>query len=70
MICHAMPQTGDRLLATGGEIAMSEGKQKGASRFAGLSEDWLAVIIGLGLVILVWIGAITNIPWPLLGLWK
>jgi hypothetical protein len=32
-----------------------------------ISEDWLAVIIGLVLVGLVWIGAITNVPWPLLG---
>lgn len=49
---------------------MSEGEQKKASQLAGLSEDWLAVIIGLGLVVLVWIGAITNVPWPLFGLWK
>lgn len=52
------------------EVNMSEGEQKKASQLAGLSEDWLAVIIGLGLVVLVWIGAITNVPWPLFGLWK
>jgi hypothetical protein len=33
-------------------------------------EDWLAVIIGLGLVALVWIGAIINVPWPLFGFLK
>ena len=49
---------------------MSQEEQQKPSRLSGLSEDWLAVIIGLGLVILVWIGAITNVPWPLFGLWK
>ena len=35
---------------------------------ARLSEDWWAVIIGLGLAALVWAGVITQVPWPLLGL--
>ena len=42
-------------------------KPSGLSR---LGEDWLAVIIGLGLVTLVWIGAIANVPWPLFGFLK
>jgi len=42
-------------------------KPSGLSR---LGEDWLAVIIGLGLVALVWIGSITNVPWPLFGFLK
>jgi hypothetical protein len=32
-----------------------------------LSEDWLALIIGLILTALVWIGVITKIPWPVFG---
>ena len=32
-----------------------------------VSEDWLAVIIGLVLVLIVWIGLVERIPWPLLG---
>ncbi|MFQ5577182.1 MAG: hypothetical protein ACE5G8_09380 [Anaerolineae bacterium] len=35
-----------------------------------LSEDWLAVIIGLGLVVLAWLGVIAKVPWPLIGLLK
>ena len=35
-----------------------------------LSEDWLAVIIGLLLVVLVWVGGITQVPWPLFGWFK
>ena len=35
-----------------------------------LSEDWLAVIVGLLLVVLVWIGAIAQVPWPLFGWFK
>lgn len=34
---------------------------------ARLSEDWWAVIIGLGLAALVWAGVITRVPWPLFG---
>jgi hypothetical protein len=32
-----------------------------------ISEDWLAVIIGLVLIGLVWIGLLSNVPWPLIG---
>ncbi len=32
-----------------------------------LGEDWIAVIIGLALTALVWIGAIKTVPWPLFG---
>jgi hypothetical protein len=35
-----------------------------------LSEDWWAVIIGLGLAALIWAGVITQVPWPLFGLLK
>lgn len=38
--------------------------------FADISTDWWAVIIGLTLAGLVWIGAITGVPWPLIGLLK
>jgi hypothetical protein len=36
----------------------------------GISTDWWAVIIGLALAGLVWIGAIADVPWPLFGLLK
>jgi hypothetical protein len=50
---------------------VSKGDQQlKTSWLSGLSEDWLALIIGLGLVALVWIGAITNVPWPLFGFLK
>lgn len=45
-------------------------RQQKSSRLAGLSEDWLAVLIGLRLVVLVWIGVITHVPWPLFGFLK
>ncbi len=32
-----------------------------------LGEDWLAVIMGLILTALVWIGVIVKIPWPVFG---
>ncbi|MDX9956006.1 MAG: hypothetical protein RBT75_18040 [Anaerolineae bacterium] len=32
-----------------------------------LGEDWLALIIGLILTALVWVGVITKIPWPVFG---
>ena len=38
--------------------------------FTGISTDWWAVIIGLALAGLVWIGALTNVPWPLFGFLK
>ncbi len=47
-----------------------EQQQKKPSGLLNLSEDWWAVIIGLGLAFLVWIGAITSVPWPLFGLLK
>ena len=51
------------------EVNMNQGdQQQKPSRMSALGKDWLAVIIGLGLVALVWIGAITNVPWPLFGL--
>ncbi|MGD2207401.1 MAG: hypothetical protein PVH17_11550 [Anaerolineae bacterium] len=50
---------------------MSQEEQKERTSWVPeLSEDWLAVIIGLGLVLLVWIGAISNVPWPLFGFLK
>ena len=45
-------------------------QEKQQQKSASLSEDWLAVIIGLGLVALVWLGVITNVPWPLFGFLK
>jgi hypothetical protein len=47
-----------------------EDQQREPSWLSSLSEDWLAVVIGLGLVALVWIGAITKVPWPLFGFFK
>ena len=38
-----------------------------SSNLQTINEDWLAVIIGLVLVGLVWIGVITKVPWPLIG---
>lgn len=32
-----------------------------------INEDWLAVIIGLVLVVLVWMDIVTDVPWPLIG---
>lgn len=32
-----------------------------------LGEDWLALIVGLILTALVWIGVIVKIPWPVFG---
>jgi|GEM_PF-758087 len=29
-----------------------------------LSEDWMAVAVGLLLVILAWAGIVGNVPWP------
>jgi hypothetical protein len=33
-----------------------------------ISEDWMSVIIGLGIVVLVWISLLGKPPWPLFGL--
>jgi len=35
-----------------------------------LNEDWQALIVGLALVLLVWIGVIAKVPWPIFGWWK
>jgi len=32
-----------------------------------LSEDWLAVIIAFAIIILIWIGILGKLPWPLFG---
>lgn len=32
-----------------------------------LSEDWIAVILGLALALLVGVGLVSKIPWPLFG---
>ena len=34
---------------------------------AKISEDWMSVIVGLGIVVLVWIGLFGKLPWPLFG---
>jgi hypothetical protein len=47
-----------------------EDQEQKPSWVSGLSEDWLAVVIGLGLVVLVWLGAIASMPWPLFDLLK
>jgi hypothetical protein len=49
---------------------MSTSEQQNPARLSGLSEDWQAVIIGMGLALLVWLGVIKSIPWPLFGIWK
>ena len=48
---------------------MSNSQEK-QSWFSKLGEDWLAVIIGLVLVLLTRVGAITDVPWPLFGFFK
>lgn len=48
-------------------IVNQKDRQQKPSWLSRLGEDWLAVIIGLGLVVLVWIGAIAKVPWPLFG---
>ncbi len=32
-----------------------------------LGEDWISVIIGLAIVLVVFLFSITSIPWPLFG---
>jgi hypothetical protein len=34
---------------------------------SGLSEDWLSVLVGLLVVLLVALGGLAKVPWPLLG---
>lgn len=38
-----------------------------SSKTLTINEDWLAVIIGLVLVVLVWLGIVADVPWPLIG---
>jgi len=35
-----------------------------------LSEDWLATIIGLVIVVLVWINIMPDLSWPIFGFLK
>lgn len=49
---------------------MNHKDQQKSTWLSGLSEDWLAVVIGLCLVVLVWLGVIVNVPWPLFGFLK
>lgn len=35
-----------------------------------LSEDWISVIVGLAIVLLVTLFSLPSIPWPLFGLFK
>lgn len=35
-----------------------------------ISEDWLAVIIALGIIIVIFLGWLPELPWPLLGWFK
>ena len=32
-----------------------------------INEDWMSVIVGLAIVVLVWIGILGKPPWPLFG---
>jgi uncharacterized membrane protein YcfT len=35
-----------------------------------LSEDWISVIVGLAIVLIVSLFSLTSIPWPLFGVFK
>ena len=35
-----------------------------------LSEDWISVIVGLAIVLIVSLFSLTSIPWPLFGMFK
>jgi hypothetical protein len=35
-----------------------------------INEDWLSVILGLGITVLVWIGILGKLPWPIIGFLK
>jgi hypothetical protein len=35
-----------------------------------ISEDWLSVIIAFFLFILIWIGVLSKLPWPIIGLFN
>ena len=45
------------------EIRMNRGRERWT-----LTEDWWSVVIGLALVLLVWLGVLGKVPWPLFGL--
>ncbi len=49
---------------------MSEIALRKRNRSFTLNEDWLAVVIGLTLVALTWVGIIIEVPWPLWGFLK
>jgi hypothetical protein len=52
--------------ASGGFMRHSPNREGDHTR-PKLSEDWLSVIIGLILVIVVWLFGGAGIPWPLFG---
>ena len=35
-----------------------------------INEDWLATIIALAIVVLVYIGLLGKLPWPIIGFLK
>ncbi len=35
-----------------------------------ISEDWMSVIVGLLIVVLVWINILGKLPWPIIGFLK
>ncbi|MBN1858316.1 hypothetical protein JW848_03820 [Candidatus Bipolaricaulota bacterium] len=35
-----------------------------------LGEDWMSVVLGLAIVLVVTLLGLTSIPWPLLGLFE
>jgi hypothetical protein len=35
-----------------------------------LNEDWMSVILGLAITVLVWVGVLGSLPWPLIGFLK
>ena len=58
------PKPEERLLLEAEGESMSQGNERPKTP---LSEDWISVIIGLVLVIIVAAFSITSIPWPLFG---
>jgi len=52
------------------EIMPRPGNRTVRGVVSNLSEDWISVIIGLILVVLVWLLSPTGIPWPLFGVLK
>lgn len=47
-------------------MSQEEKKQQAAS--PRLSEDWVSVIVGLAIVLIVALFGFTSIPWPLFGM--